>query len=129
MKAWGREHWSNGKHLFCEARKGGFVELEVDVPQSGRYRLDVHFTKACDYGLVETSLDGRRVGPVFDGYNETVTPSGQVEYGTFELSEGPHRLRFTAVDKNAKSDNYWMGIDCVRLMPVNPPPAAGMRPD
>ena len=129
MKAWGREHWSNGKQLLCEPRKGGFVELEVDVPQSGRYRLDVHFTKACDYGLVETSLDGRRVGPVFDGYNESVVPSGKVEYGTFELGEGPHRLRFTAVDKNAKSDNYWMGIDCVRLMPVNSPPAAGMKPD
>jgi hypothetical protein len=129
MKAWGREHWSNGKQLFCEPRKGGFVELEVDVPQSGRYRLDVHFAKAPDYGLVETSLDGRRVGPVIDGYNEAVVPSGQVGYGTFELAEGHHRLRFTAVDKNPKSENYWMGIDCVRLMPVNPPPAAGMKPD
>src|SRR5262249_58870491 len=59
MKPWGRENWSNGKQLFCEPRKGGFVELEVDVPQSGRYRLDLHFTKARDYGLGGTSLRGR----------------------------------------------------------------------
>ena len=129
LKPWGRENWSNGKQLACAPREGGFVELEVDVPRAGHYRLDVHFTKAPDYGLVETSLDGRRVGPVFDGYNETVVPSGQIEYGTFEVGEGPHRLRFTAVDRNPKSENYWMGIDCVRLMPVNPPPAAGMKPD
>jgi hypothetical protein len=129
LKPWGRENWSNGKQLACEPRKGGFVGLEVDVPQSGRYRLDVHFTKAPDSGLVETSLDGRRVGPVFDGYHETVVPSGQIEYGTFDLAEGPHRLRFTAVGKDPKSKNYRMGIDCVRLMPVNPPPAAGMKPD
>jgi WD40 repeat protein len=129
MKPWGRENWSNGKQLGCQSRKGGFVRLEVDVPQSGRYRLAVQFTRAPDNGLVETSLDCRRAGPVFDGYHETVVPSGQIEYGTFELAEGPHHLRFTAVDKNPNSDNYWMGIDCVRLMPVNPPPAAGMKPD
>jgi serine/threonine protein kinase/WD40 repeat protein len=129
LKPWGRENWSNGKQLACAAREGGFVELEVDVPRSGRYRIDVRLTKAPGYGLVETSLDGRPVEPVFDGYNEALLPSFKVAFGTFELAEGPHRLRFTAVDKNPKSDNYWMGIDCVRLMPVNPPPAAAMKPD
>jgi hypothetical protein len=122
LKPWGRENWSNGKHLACASQKGGFVELEVDVPQAGRYQLDVRLTRSSDYGRVEASLDGRRVGPGFDGYSEALAPSVKVTYGTFELTEGPHRLRFTAVDRNPKSADYKMGMDCVRLTPVGPAP-------
>jgi hypothetical protein len=119
LKPWGRENWSNGKQLACEPREGGFVELEVDVPRAGCYRLDIRLTKAPSYGLMEGSLDGRRVGPVFDGYDSALVPSVRVEWGTFELTEGPHRLRFTAVGRNPKSGDYGMGIDCVRLTPVD----------
>src|SRR5262249_36560250 len=31
LKHWG-PHWSNDKHLHCATLKGGFVELQVDVP-------------------------------------------------------------------------------------------------
>jgi hypothetical protein len=40
-----------------------------------------------------------------------------------ELGEGGHRLHFTAVDKNLKSANYHMGIDCIQLTPADGPPA------
>ena len=58
-----------------------------------------------------------------DGLKGTGTPTEKVEYGLFELGEGPHRLRFTAVDKNPKSPGYCMGIDYVQLTPVQAPPA------
>jgi hypothetical protein len=117
LRRWG-PHWSNDKHLHCATLKGGFVELEVDVPETGRYRLAVCFTRSWDYGLVEVALDGRKLRGTFDGFHGTGTPTEKVEYGTVELREGPHRLRFTAVDKNPKSPGYCMGIDYVQLTPA-----------
>jgi hypothetical protein len=87
------------------------------VPETGRYRLAVCFSRSQDYGLVEVALDGRKLRGTFDGFEGTGTPTEKVEYGVFELREGPHRLRFTAVDKNPKSPGYRMGIDYVQLMP------------
>jgi hypothetical protein len=121
MKPWGREHWSNGKQLYCLTQKGGFVELQVEVPETGRYRLAVCFTCSSESALVEVTLDGRKIGGLFDGLHAPDREKTEkVEYGTFELGEGPHRLRFTAVDKNPKSTDYRMGIDYVQLTPAAP---------
>jgi hypothetical protein len=111
--------WSNGKHLLCRARRGGYVELEVDLPRPGRYALDVYFTCAENFGEVAVSLDGERVGPVYDSYRFPIFPSGPVAMGCRELRQGKHRLRFTAVGKNPRSHDYHFGIDCLefRLVP------------
>jgi serine/threonine protein kinase/WD40 repeat protein len=129
MQPHGRERWSGGHHLFCRTPKDGYVEFAVDLPRAGRYRLDVWLTKSWDYGVVEVSLDGRKVGAAFDGYNNDVLPPDKSEYGIFDLGEGSHRLRFTAVDKNQMSRDYFMGIDCLRLTPMGPPPGPGAKPD
>jgi hypothetical protein len=120
MRRWGR-HWSNDRRLHCSTLKGGLVELQVVVPETGRYRLAVRHTRSWNYAVTEVSLDGRKIGGTFDGYNGGVVGPELVEYGTFELREGPHRLRFTAVDKNPKSANYAMGIDYVELTLVGRP--------
>jgi eukaryotic-like serine/threonine-protein kinase len=124
MKPWGRENWSNGKVLFCPTFPKGWVELQVDVPETGRYTLAVRFTHARDFGVVEVALDGQKTGPGFDGYGEQVAPSAPVRLGTFELREGSHRLRFTAADKNPKAGAHHMGIDCVQLTPADGAPGA-----
>jgi hypothetical protein len=73
---------------------------------------------ADDYGIVQVSLDGKKVGGPFDGFNSAVTPSGKIGFGTLELTVGAHRVRFTAVGKNARSKNYYMGIDYLEQRPV-----------
>jgi hypothetical protein len=121
MKHWGR-HWSNDRYLICEAnQQGNFVELQVDVPETGRYRLTVCLAYSWNFGLVQVLLDGRKIGEPFDGLGDHACPAKKVEYGTFELNEGPHRLRFAVADKNPKSAGYCMGIDYVQLTPVPTP--------
>jgi hypothetical protein len=51
--------WSNGKHLLCQARLGGYVELEVDIRRTGRYGLDVYYTADHNFGHVAVSVDGK----------------------------------------------------------------------
>jgi WD domain, G-beta repeat len=117
-RRWGRDH-SNDRRLHCSTLKGGSVELTVDVPETGRYRLAVCISRSWCYALTEVSLDGRKIGGTFDGFQGPNGPTEKVEYGTFELCEGPHRLRFKAVDKNPKSEGYYMGIDYVQLTPAD----------
>jgi tetratricopeptide (TPR) repeat protein len=117
MEPFGRADWSNGKQLFCHASQKGFVELQVDVPETSRYTLEVRLTRAPDFGRIEVALDGRKKGAVFDGYDERVGPAAPIRLGTVELRKGSHRLRFTAVDKNPRSSDFFMGIDWVKLSP------------
>jgi WD40 repeat protein len=120
MKRRGR-CWSNDKQLTCSAQKEDFVELRVDAPETGRYRLVICLTRSWNFGLVEVALDGRKIGGLFDGLHGAAPPTEKIDYGTFELREGPHRLRFTAVDKNPRSAGYGMGIDYLQLMPAKGP--------
>jgi serine/threonine protein kinase/WD40 repeat protein len=116
-RRWGR-HWSNDKQLHCGTLKGQFVELQVDVPETGRYRLAVCLSRSWNFGRSQVSLDGRKIGGTFDGFHGTGGTTEKVEYGTFELREGSHRLRFTAVDKHPQSEDYFIGIDYVQLTPT-----------
>jgi WD40 repeat protein/tetratricopeptide (TPR) repeat protein len=113
MTGWLPLRWGNGKQLFCGAARGGFVELRVALPEPGHYDLELHLTRAPDFGIVEVALDGRVIGQPFDGYAESVRPSGAVVLGRVDLDPGPHWLRFTAVGKNARATSYHMGIDAL----------------
>jgi serine/threonine protein kinase/WD40 repeat protein len=117
MDDWERSQWSQGRQLFCYTRERGFVTLEVEGTETGQYQLDIYFTKAPDYGILEVSLDGKQLGKRFDGFYEEVVPSGRIAFGAVQLTKGKHQIRFTAVDKNPASSNYFMGIDCLELRP------------
>jgi hypothetical protein len=111
--------WSSDAHLwFRPAEPGSFFTLELPAPAAGRYRLEVFLTKAVDYGRVQVSVDGQNVGPVFDGYNDGVVPSGRIALGEVELGAGPHALKFTVIGKNPRSTGYMVGVDAVRLVAV-----------
>jgi serine/threonine protein kinase/WD40 repeat protein len=118
MAPWWNFHWGNGRQLFGMARRGGYVEVEVEVARAGNYRLDVTFTRAPDYGRLEIAVAGKKVGEAFDGYHDIVRPSGKVGFGTVALARGGNRIRFTVVGKNDRSSGYLLGIDRLHLTPA-----------
>jgi hypothetical protein len=75
--------------------------------------LSIAFTQAGDYGIVETSVDGKKVGDRYDGYDSDVRPGPLVRMGTVLLAPGSHILRFTVVGKSSLSRGYYLGIDYV----------------
>ena len=119
MSGFGPKRWSNDQQLFGAAVNGGHFTLGFDVPITSNYRLDLFFTKAPDFGIVEIDLDGKPLGKRFDGFNREVVPAGRVSLGNVNLTEGAHELRFTVLDKNRDSSNYFLGIDCLELKPVD----------
>ena len=116
MRQFGRPMWSQGRQLFCQAQKGGFVELGFTPSKAGRYRLRVLATAAPDYGRIRAALDGRPLGADFDLYCGRVCPAGSLELGTLDLAARPHRLRFTSVAKSAASGGFSFGVDAIDLI-------------
>ena len=112
-----RSRWSNGHHLWVKAtRKGAFVELEVPVERAGRQRVVLRITKSWDYGILEFSINGKRVGKRFDTYSRQLA-STAIDLGVQQLTKS-FRLRLEVVGSNAASDapHYYFGLDCVQLL-------------
>ncbi len=119
MGGYGANEWSGEAQLFFTPKqKGAFVTVELTVPKDGRYELDVYYTKAVDYGIVQLSLDGKPLGKPFDGFNNGVIPSGKVPYGAVELAAGKHQLKFEVIGKNDGATGFYAGVDCLALTPA-----------
>ncbi|HUT36650.1 MAG TPA: DUF2961 domain-containing protein [Planctomycetota bacterium] len=118
MGSFGANQWSGEAQLFFTPKaKGAYVTVELTVPKDGRYDLDLYYTKAGDYGIVQLSLDGKPVGKPFDGFNNGVIPSGKVPYGAVELKAGKHQLKLEVVGRNDASTGFYAGVDCLALTP------------
>ena len=77
-------------------------------------------TAGPDFGTIRMALDGKRLEPQFDLYCGRVSPSGTLELGTHTFTAGEHRVRFSAVGKNAASEGYSFGIDAIDLLAPGP---------
>jgi hypothetical protein len=112
--------WSNSAHLWwTRGKPGDRASLGVPVKEDGRYKLVVQMTKAKDYGIVQLSLDGAKLGGPIDLYNLEVVPTGPLDLGTHELPKGEHKLTLEIVGANEKAVKAYMaGIDYVKLEPV-----------
>jgi hypothetical protein len=109
--------WSNESHLWwIDAKPGNTLDLAVPVEKAGTYRLKMQLTKAVDYGIVQLSLDGKKLGQPIDLYNNGVVATGVLDMGTHELSKGQHVLRVEIVGANEKAvKSYMFGLDYIKL--------------
>jgi len=112
--------WRGGAQLFWRPKRpGARMELTIKVPQSGRYQLTIHFTKAPDYGIIDIGIDKKKIGS-FDGFNPgQVIPSGPVAIGSRDLDAGVHTLIFVVSGKDPRSESFKVGIDAIELTPTD----------
>lgn len=109
--------WSDQSQLWwTKAKPGNRLTVAVPVKEDGRYQITAQLTKARDYGIVQLSLDGQKLGEPVDFYNPTVVPSGPLKLGNLELKKGDHRLTLEIVGANEKAVKAYMaGLDYVKL--------------
>jgi Protein of unknown function (DUF2961) len=114
--------WSNDAHLWwIGAKPGDRLELELPVKNAGEYNVSLQLTRARDYGIVQLSLDGQKLGQPVDLYHPEVTPSGALSLGIRQLSAGAHRLDVEILGANPKAEkSYMFALDYVRLERVMP---------
>ena len=110
--------WSHHEQLFCNAEKGGAVQLRFEVVNPGNYHVRLLATSAPDYGKIRIALDGKPAGPEVDLYAGRVSPTGELELGVHEMAAGPHTLHVVSVGKAAASGGFSFGLDALDLVPA-----------
>jgi len=114
------DEWSDDRQLWWSgAKPGDKLVLAFPVDKAGTYELKLQLTKAADYGIVQLSLDGTKLGDPIDLYNPAVVPTGAMSFGTHELERGKHNLTIEIVGANENvGKRYMFGLDYVKLEPV-----------
>lgn len=108
--------WSGDSQLFwAGGQPDAVLDLTIDIGEEGIYEVELHMTRAPDFGRLRIQVDGKNAAEVFDGYAPTVAPSGPIKLGSFALQPGARNVSFAIDGKNSSSSNYFAGIDFVRL--------------
>jgi hypothetical protein len=112
------ESWSNDAQLWWTgAKPGNRLELALPVAKAGKYQLLAQFTKAVDYGIMQLSLDGAKLGEPVDFYHDGVIATGEMDLGTRELSAGEHKLTVEITGANPQAvKSYMLGLDYLKLV-------------
>ena len=101
-----------GHQLWAQpSRKDAEVDLQLTIPETAEYELQVHLTTSRDYAIIQFSLDGQNIAQPIDTWTAPVLLREVDTLGTFKLAKGEHTLRLKAVDKNPESTGYLMGLD------------------
>ena len=118
MKAFPHDRWSNDRQLFWGgAKPGDRLEIDLDLAQADECDLRAVFTMARDYAIIQTYLDGERLGKPLDLYNSPdVLTTGVLTLGTRKLDAGKHQLVLEITGANPVAvPTYLVGVDYVRL--------------
>lgn len=118
LTPFGKNKWKNDDQLWWTgAKPGDKLEVAVSVKQAGKYRVSARLTKARDYGIVQLSLDGKKLGEPIDLYHEgVILTEPAIALGTHDLTAGEHKLLVEIVGANPKAVKaYMFGLDEVIL--------------
>ena len=111
--------WSNDAQAFWgRGAIGAVLDLIVEVPTEARYEVEVHLSRAPDYGDLRFEVDGRASPVTFSGYAPSVTGPTPLSLGAFDLGPGPRRVSIMITGRQRPSTGFWAGIDRVVLRPV-----------
>ncbi len=110
---------SNGEHLFLRfGDTGDHVTLALpDSIRPGLHTVLLSVVTSWDYAIVQWSLDGKDLGPPFNGYSPetwrriSIAPRVLIE-------DRPHELKATVVARDPRSTGFAAGLDAVLLRPT-----------
>lgn len=115
------DQWSGAAQLFWRPpapvdtpiRNWPHLRLHPKVAKAGKYRVALAYTVAPDYGTLRVFVRGKPVKDL-NGYAGAVDLR-RVELGEFTLPAGTAEFVFTVFGKDAKSSNYFVGLDRIEL--------------
>jgi hypothetical protein len=116
-EGFGLGNWSGDAQLLVDGNLGDALVVAAPVAKTDRYQLAVYLTLAPNFGRIQPSLDGERLGEPVDLYAPRPIVSGRVILRTGSLQAGRHTIRFEIVGKDQKSTWTSFGIDCFEVAP------------
>ncbi len=121
MHAFDGGTWTSDRQLWWTGGKtGDRLELQFDVPESGRYEVFAAFTMAHDYATIDASLNGRTVAEGLDLFHKpAVVTTGDLPLGVHRLDAGRQTLTLEITGANEDATPLHMvGLDHLRILPA-----------
>lgn len=108
-------HWSGDSQMvwWGGLNKGDSLALEVPLETAAECELQLHVSKAEDYGIFRFKLDQGPVSDAIDLYSPKLVGPSAFTLKPMKLSKGKHLLTIVCQGKNPASANTLMGIDYV----------------
>jgi len=95
--------------------EGDRLVLEVPVAETSRYEVELHTSKAHDYGIFSFQIDDGPASAPVDIYDPKLRPPTVFKLQPMKLSKGKHQLKIECHGKNPRSANTLIGIDYIVL--------------
>ena len=95
-----------------------FICFVCELPAAGKYSISLDTVKGPSLGMVQMFVDEAPAGPQVDLYADQRKPAPDQYVGTLNLAEGPNKLLFKLVGKNAESQGLRLdltNIICERI--------------
>ncbi len=93
------------------AQPGDKLVLALPPTPAGRFQVSVQCSRARDYGIIQLSLDGEKLGEPLDLYDPGVVVR-PTRLGIRSLTAGEHRLTVELVGANPRAlKQYMFGLD------------------
>jgi len=111
------EKCSNERHLWWrDGKPGDKLIVGFEAKQAGRKHVLVRMVKAHDYGIVQLSVNNKKMGQPIDLYGQGVTMTGEIDLGAVELKKGQNTLTAEITGANEKAvKSYMFGLDYILL--------------
>lgn len=120
MSRFAKGRWSGDSQLFwTQAKPRARLDLEFEIPQSGDFDVEAHFTTARDYAIINVLLDNKALGEPLDLFDyPDVKTTGVLKLDRRSLKAGKHKLTLETVGANESAvKKYMVGFDYLRLAP------------
>ncbi len=116
MRVFSGGKWGGNTQLWwVEAKPGDMLTIPIAAPAEGSYELVGFFTRAGDYGIFRTLINGKVVGTLVDGYSDQVEATGAISFGEVQMKKGINQLVIEIIGKDARSagysNGYLVGVD------------------
>ncbi|MCY2995609.1 MAG: family 31 glucosidase [Planctomycetota bacterium] len=123
--------WSNNRQLvwWGGLNKGDSLVLEVALERTAEYELQLHLSKAHDYGIFSFQLDKGPMSDAIDLYSPKLQGPSAVTLKPSTLAEGKHQLKIICQGKHPDSTNTLIGLDYVVLKTSGKLPPAQWKGD
>ena len=110
-------HWSDDSQMvwWGGLTNGDQLVLEVPVDKAGSYELQLHLSRAEDYGIFSFQLDDGPESKAIDLFEPKLQPPMLFKLKPAMLTQGSHRLKILYHGKHPDSRNSLIGIDCLEL--------------
>lgn len=117
MAGFSEGRWSGGSQLFWT---GGAPGDQLTLPlnaNSNTVTLEVVFTCARDYGIIQLTIDDAPLGPPIDLYEPNVVTTGVIRFEDVRLTpQSKFGIQIVGANRRAQQ-RFFVGLDAFKLSP------------